>query len=355
VPFDLSEMDGPLAEPRLVVEEDPEDAFRDWVLSASTGVLKRALPELENRSEADKALLVIHRLAQIEDSGVEFKAKLVDHLEKLARTELAAEACFALGTALELQHRQAEARDAYQRVLRIAPGHEGALGALDLLGDITDEPLVEEAVETRRMPYLPDHVSTESPGMIDSPGSTAAPNGYGGRNGHGGINAHGRGNGDADDAGARPYSGVSGGAEASADFEQLLSEFRAELHQKPGAGDSASRTELGASLKGMGRLDDAIRELQAAVNEPSPPAMAFELLGEAFLEKGQGRIAVRLLEKAVGTLGNTDRELMGVLYQLGVAYESLTDSNKALICYERIFSVDIDYRDIQERILACSV
>jgi len=104
----------------------------------------------------------------------------------------------------------------------------------------------------------------------------------------------------------------------------------------------------------MGRLDDAIRELQAAVREPSAPPLAFELLGEAFLEKGQPRIAVRFLEKALGGLSQGDRDILGVLYQLGIAYEALSDPSKALICYERIFSVDIDYRDIQERILSCS-
>ncbi|MCG8469919.1 MAG: tetratricopeptide repeat protein, partial [Gemmatimonadetes bacterium] len=112
--------------------------------------------------------------------------------------------------------------------------------------------------------------------------------------------------------------------------------------------------EYGASLKEMGRLDDAIRELQGAVREPSPPPLAYELLGEAFLEKGQSRIAVRLLEKALASLGQTDREMLGVLYQLGVCYERLAEHPKALLCYERIFSVDIDYRDIQDRILACS-
>lgn len=152
----------------------------------------------------------------------------------------------------------------------------------------------------------------------------------------------------------RPYSGVAGGSEAASDFEQLLSEFRAELHQKPANSDSMSRTELGASLKEMGRLDDAIRELQAAVREPSPPPLAYELLGETFVEKGQERIAVRLLEKALATSTHSDRELLGVLYQLGVTYEELKEPAKALLCYERIFSVDIDYRDVQERILACS-
>jgi tetratricopeptide (TPR) repeat protein len=345
--YDLSEMDGPFVEPRLAMEEDPEDAFRDWVQSASTGVLKRALPELENRSESEKALLVIHRLAHLEDSGVEFKARLVDTLEKLGRTEAAVDACLVLGSTFEAVGRPDDARAAYQRVLRLQPGNEEARVGIDLLGEAMNDEHAGEAVGVRPTPYMPDHVNgtdTQSP-LDHRPRQPKSTNGLG--EGH--SNGHGT------STAPRPYSGVAGGAEASADFEQLLTEFRAKLHDKPGHSESTSRTELGASLKGMGRLDDAIRELQAAVREPSPPPMAFELLGEAFLEKGQGRIAIRLLEKALGSLALGDRELMGVLYQLGVAYESITEANKALICYERIFSVDIDYRDIQERILACSV
>jgi len=339
VPIAITHRDdttGPWVESRFVVEEDPEDAFRDWVRSASTGVLTRALPELENRSETEKALLVIRQLCEQESSGVEYKTRLVDHLEKLGRTQPAAEACLALGTALEREDLPGEARKAYQRVLRIEPTRKAARAALDRLEDV-EPPGGSEESGGRAMPYVPEHVTHTDPAPLLAPMPSVAS-----RNGNGGGLA------------ARPYSGVAGGADASADLEQLLSEFRAELHHNPTQSGSSSRTELGASLKEMGRLDDAIRELQAAVREPSPPPLAFELLGEVFLEKGQGRIAARLLEKALGSLGQSDREILGVLYQLGMAYESLTEPASALGCYERIFSVDIDYRDIQARIVSCS-
>lgn len=345
----LDDIRTPLAEPRLTLAEDPEDAFKDWVDTASLGVLKRALPELENRSETEKALLVIQRLARLEESAVEFKTKLVDYSEKLGHTAFAADACLQLAAAHLAQERWGDARDAYQRVLQLRPGDETATGALEGLGNAEEDQDQAEA-EVRPTPYMPDHASrSEMSALLEMPIRPATP-GNGQSNGHTASHPNGHGSGEA----PRPYSGVAGGAEASTDFEALLNEFRAELHEKPRKVGSSSRTELGASLKEMGRLDDAIRELQAAINEPSPPPLAFELLAEAFLEKGQGRIAVRLLEKALGSLGQGDRELIGVLYQLGSAYESVSEPNKALICYERIFSVDIDYRDIQERIMACS-
>ena len=330
------EMSGAFAETRLTIE-DHEDAFVDWVRSASTGVLKRALTELESRAEIEKALLVIGRLCELVDE-VELKAKQVEYLEKLGRTQPAIEACLALALSLEAAGQLPEARKAYAKVLRLSPGDERASGALADLGDVAPSTPAVEAARSGPKPYMPDHAhTTDLPTFLDDqmPSRVTAlePPGLGGS--------------------LQPYSGVAGGAEAGADFEQLLSEFRAELHEKPRKNGSGRRTELGASLKEMGRLDDAIRELQAAVREPSAPPLAFELLGEAFLEKGQARVAARLLERALSSFSNGDREILGVLYQLGMAYETMADPQRAVVCYERIFSVDIDYRDIQERILSC--
>ncbi len=339
--FEAEDISQPLAEPRLATE-DPEEAFSDWVSSASQGVLRRALPELEERKEHEKALLVIHRLSNLEEHDVEFRQRYVDALQDLGRIEEATDACLVLAAGLETLGRPSEARQAYARVMDLTPGDpQGQAGFDRLEGAVEVEANVNEEAEGTT-PYTPAHGGRGEPGMIATHPRRANGSPRGGA-------SSGR-----QDGESRPYSGLAGGIDAASDFEQLLSEFRAELSEKPTKSDSVSRTEYGATLKGMGKLDDAIRELQAAVREPSPPPLAYELLGEAFLEKGQSRIAVRLLEKALASLGQTDREMLGVLYQLGVSYERLSEVSKALLCYERIFSVDIDYRDVQDRILTCS-
>lgn len=158
--------------------------------------------------------------------------------------------------------------------------------------------------------------------------------------------------GTADAPTVRPYDEVQ--EDGPVDFEELLTDLRSQLVEDAPERDTRTRTELAAELKEMGLLDDAIRELQAAIREPDPPPEAFELLGEAFLEKGKPRIAARLLASALDAGDRGDREFLGVLYQLGIAYEQLREPGDALECYERIFSVNIDYRDIQARIQACS-
>jgi tetratricopeptide (TPR) repeat protein len=323
-------------------DEEEEDAFREWVVSASAPILRRALTELELRAELDKVLLVVERLIELDASEPALHRKRVEYLAVSGNQPLLATAYMDLGLCLEQVGEVLEACAAYEDLLRIDPGNVVAASALQRHQDIAGQRAEQEEAAKSADPIQDMRERAVMGGGSSSPGYMH-PDLVGG--------------GAGDPTGAevpRPYSGVSGGREAGADFDQLLSEFRAELHERPQAADSLTRTELGANLKEMGRLDDAIRELQAAVREPQAPALAYELLGEAFLDKGQARVAMRLLKQALDDGSWDDREMLGVLYQLGVSYQELDELPSALGCYERIFSVDIDYKDVQDRILNCS-
>ena len=133
------------------------------------------------------------------------------------------------------------------------------------------------------------------------------------------------------------------------DFDDMLVGFRAEAAETSGEADPAEHVELGVALRQMGLLDDAIREFQAAARASSPPVRALELMGQCFLEKGLHGVAVRVLNRALRLPGRRDHELLGVLYQLGVAHQEMEEHRQALDCYERVFSVDIDFRDVARR------
>lgn len=325
------------AAPRL--EGEREHAFREWVKSASPPVLRRALTELEMRAELDKGLLVVARLVDLDPDDPDLLRKRLEYAAALGDDALVVETHVNLGQGLERAGRTLEAREVYESLLALDPDHVVATEAVRRLQDVADEQVEQEE-------------GAEFTHPIEAMHARAAIGGASRASGYGDLSTGGV----LDPPGDKPqpYSGVAGGREAAADFEQLLSEFRAELHEHPRESDSTTRTELGANLKEMGRLDDAIRELQAAVREPEAPAMAYELLGEAFLDKGQARVAMRLLQQALQGSSWDEREVLGVLYQLGVAFQELGESTNALGCYERIFSVDIDYKDVQERILSCS-
>ncbi len=151
--------------------------------------------------------------------------------------------------------------------------------------------------------------------------------------------------------------GASAGREAVSspseyDFDDMLVGFRVRVDETEGEADPGAHLELGVALRQMGLLDDAIREFQVATRSSDPPLRAFELLGEAFIEKGFHGVAVRVLTRALHLPGHSDSELLGVLYQLGIAHQTEANHERALDCFERVYSIDIDFRDVAERMEA---
>jgi hypothetical protein len=59
-----------------------------------------------------------------------------------------------------------------------------------------------------------------------------------------------------------------------------------------------------------------------------------------------------VLTRAVALGEGDDHHLVGVLYLLGRATEALDKNGAALDYYQRVFAVDIEFRDVAERISA---
>jgi tetratricopeptide (TPR) repeat protein len=318
---------------------DPvEDPFLKFVQTAPLRALPAAFDELDRRGEHEKAILILDRqlAAQPDDLGLlKQRARIAGQLGR--KTE-AVDGYLTVAANAESVADIETARWAYGQVLQLEPENGPALAAIEEVGSsetaaISAEARKDAMIDSRFSPSISAGIAATRP--PPPPQHTAtAPIGV--------------------EPEVRPYDGVAGGTEATLDFEKLVSEFRAELAETNVEADTRSRTELGANLKSMGLLDDAIRELQAAIREPEAPPTAYELLGEAFVEKGQARVATRILSRALEEAGRSDREMLGVLYQLGVAYETVNEFQLALDCYERVFSVDIDYKDVKDRINTCA-
>jgi tetratricopeptide (TPR) repeat protein len=329
-----------------------DEAFCQFVSTAPPHLLPRVLEELEDRSELNKALLVVDRLIELNGPDPVLYGTRARCAMEAGDTDLAAQTYMQLGAWLEAQADAEGACAAYRELLSVLPGHGPALAALTKVqGDaessaterLSRDPMLESRSVTagaNRGSMSP--ASQAGSGPVAVPTSPSPPPSL----------SPGPDRTDSDDL--RPYGGLAGGAEGSLDFDALINEFKAQLAEGGEEADTRTRTELGASLKDMGMLDDAIRELQAAIREPGAEPVAYELLGEAFIEKGQPRVAARILEQSLEKVTAGDRELLGVLYQLGTAYQQVNERSSALECYERIFSIDIDYRDVQDRIAACS-
>jgi tetratricopeptide (TPR) repeat protein len=108
----------------------------------------------------------------------------------------------------------------------------------------------------------------------------------------------------------------------------------------------------------MGLLDEAIGELQKVCHyldrgKPFPHVMqTYTWLAQCFLEKGIPEVAARWYEKAL-KLPNLDQETRTALhYELASALESAGQKPAALNNFLEVYSSNIDYRDVAERIKA---
>ena len=136
----------------------------------------------------------------------------------------------------------------------------------------------------------------------------------------------------------------------AADFAEMLRKFKQGVAENVDDDDHQSHYDLGVAFKEMGLVDEAVAEFQKALRAPSGRARTYEALGQCFIEKRQFEVAATILERALTEPGAGDDQLVGVLYLLGYAREALQRADQALACYRRVFAVDIQFRDVAERV-----
>ena len=99
-------------------------------------------------------------------------------------------------------------------------------------------------------------------------------------------------------------------------------------------------------------MDEAVAEFQKALRGTTNRVRSYEALGQCFVEKEQYQVAASVLSRAIALGEGDDHHLVGVLYLLGRATEALSKHGDALDYYQRVFAVDIEFRDVAERISA---
>ncbi len=156
---------------------------------------------------------------------------------------------------------------------------------------------------------------------------------------------------------------AGGGAEISqievGPLKEVFDEFRAELGEMGGEEeDLETHYNLGIAFREMGLLDEAISEFQkvakAAENGRKFPYVmqCYTLLGLAFMDRAQPSIAAMWYERALRLPGVETESILALRYDLGVAQESAGESDAALKSFSQVYAVNIDYRDVGERIAA---
>jgi len=141
---------------------------------------------------------------------------------------------------------------------------------------------------------------------------------------------------------------------------EVFNEFKQDMgevaEQEEEGEDLETHYNLGIAYREMGLLEEAIGEFQKVAKSVSKgrsfkyAMQCFTLLGLTFMDKGQPKISSIWYEKALKTPDLDPESVMAVRYDLGVAQEMAGDTKAALDSFSQVYAMNIDYRDVGERI-----
>ena len=134
------------------------------------------------------------------------------------------------------------------------------------------------------------------------------------------------------------------------DFAEMLGKFKDGISRNVDEEDFESHYDLGIAFREMGLLDEAIGSFQKAARGPDQLVRASEAIGQCFMDKGEAGVTITVLERLVQHQRLSDSQLVGVLYLLGRAAESLGREAEAASYYQRVLAVQIGFRDAATRL-----
>ncbi len=163
---------------------------------------------------------------------------------------------------------------------------------------------------------------------------------------------------------AAPAPAARGGRKQMDQLREVFDEFKADMGEMGEAEaeeeDLETHYNLGIAYREMGLLEEAIGEFQKvaqSIKQGRPfrySMQCYTLLGLCFMDKSQPKIAAIWYEQALKTPDLDQESILAVRYDLGVAHELAGDTNKALDSFSQVYAMNIDYRDVAERIAALS-
>ena len=139
-------------------------------------------------------------------------------------------------------------------------------------------------------------------------------------------------------------------------FEQFRNDLGLEDADDGGEGDYSTLYHTGIAYKEMGLMEDAIKDFQDAINMVKIDDgtrryfQCANLLGHCFMMKGMPHLAQTWFKRALETSDLHDEEIQALNYELAVSYEASGEKDKAFAYFEQVYALDVDYRDIGQRI-----
>ena len=336
---------------RALVDEQPDDHYKRRQLAEAmleSGHRDDGLRELETAmigfergDDLDAAASIADEIVRIDPESIRHHQKRVEYAFRTNERGRLIEAYLALAAALFRGGQLDKSRAIYHRVIDLAPDDIRAQAALENFAETDPTPPRPQARVTGSVPRVPrdappPRVSKPSP-LPDAEF----------------VNL-----GDwlRDDDAPKDTRMVVEEREPTgdeeADFQDMLRKFKQGVSDNVEEEDHQSHYDLGVAYKEMGLLDEAIAEFQKALRAPSNRVSTYEALGQCFMEKGQVPMAATILSRALHEKGVSEDQLVGVLYLLGQCAEQRGQLEQAVEYYQRVFVIDIQFKDVGERLVA---
>ena len=144
-----------------------------------------------------------------------------------------------------------------------------------------------------------------------------------------------------------PYEGPPTG---QIDVETVLAQFRQGVGRTVSIEDCDTHYDLGIAYKEMTLLDDAVAEFKIATMNPARQCIGETMIGLCYMEKGDVASALEHFKLGLQAQQRSEREELGLYFEMGNAYESVGDLSEALYFFQKVDKRDPSFRNVRQRV-----
>ena len=134
------------------------------------------------------------------------------------------------------------------------------------------------------------------------------------------------------------------------DVDAVFAQFKKGVEEQVGADDTDTHFDLGIAYKEMGLFTDAVVEFELAMASPGRACLCHTMVGLCFAEQDEFAEAIGHFKKGLYAERKTEREELGLFYEIGHAYERLGDVQEALYYFQKATRMDPQFRGVRTRV-----
>lgn len=132
--------------------------------------------------------------------------------------------------------------------------------------------------------------------------------------------------------------------------KETVEEIKAGMGERLGREDAETHHNMGKAYMEMELYGDAVREFKISVQDPLFEFDAYTRLGICSIATGAIDDAISYYLKALRIEGRSEEERMGLLYELGLAYEATGNELEAGEMFRAVYAIDPGYREVADKV-----